>query len=108
MQPDDDRVLAAISDLEIDARGAATVKRRTNSDASANAIARCCCACVTALHEAIRGGYLPIVERLLAAGADPRIPCEETPTLELARKQENPEIVRRVQDALARRALPAK
>jgi hypothetical protein len=57
----------------------------------------------------VKGGYLDIVDRLLSAGADPAIPYDgKMSTLDLARERGNSEIVRRVQDALARRALPAK
>jgi Ankyrin repeats (3 copies) len=64
----------------------------------------CCCSCVTALHYAIKGGYAKIVARLLDAGADPGIPYDgELPTLELARRSGNPEIVRLVEERLTRR-----
>jgi Ankyrin repeats (3 copies) len=63
----------------------------------------CCCACVTALHEAIQRGHTPIVTRLLEAGADPRKSYEGTvSTLDLAKRSGNPEIIRRIEEALAR------
>lgn len=67
----------------------------------------CCCECVTALHHAIEGGHAAVVRRLLEGGADPRRPRggRDTP-LELARRNGNPEIIRHVEDALARS--PAK
>lgn len=64
----------------------------------------CCCSCVTALHYAIRGHHAKIVARLLHAGADPNIPYDgELPTIELARRSGDPEIVRLVEERLTRR-----
>jgi hypothetical protein len=63
----------------------------------------CCCSCVTALHEAIEGGHTATVTRLLEGGADPRIKYDgQMSTLELAKRSGNPEIVRRIEEALAR------
>jgi len=64
----------------------------------------CCCSCVTALHYAIRGKYARVVARLLDAGADPKIPYDrQISSLELARRSENPEIVRILEERLTRR-----
>jgi hypothetical protein len=62
----------------------------------------CCCSCVTALHRAIEQGHSATVARLLEGGADPHIAYDgRLPTLELARRSKNPEIVRRIEHALA-------
>jgi hypothetical protein len=63
----------------------------------------CCCSCITALHRAIEGGHSSVVTRLLEGGADPRIQYDgRMSTLELARRAGNPEIIHRIEDALAR------
>jgi hypothetical protein len=67
----------------------------------------CCCACVTPLHRAIAGGHGPVVKRLLEGGADPQIPYEgKMSPLELAKRAGNPELVRLIEDALARSPQP--
>jgi ankyrin repeat protein len=72
------------------------------SKAGANPNA-CCCSCVTALHRAIEQGHTDTVTRLLEDGADPRIQYDgRMSTLELAKRSGNPEIVRRIEEALAR------
>jgi ankyrin repeat protein len=64
----------------------------------------CCCSCVTALHYAIRGGYVKIVARLLDAGADPTRREEgKLSPLELARNSGNAEIERLLEERLTRR-----
>lgn len=63
----------------------------------------CCCSCVTALHYAIDGRHALIVRRLLAAGANPKIPYDgRMSTLDLARRAGDPEIVRMVEERLTR------
>jgi hypothetical protein len=63
----------------------------------------CCCSCITALHRAIEGGHSSIVTRLLEGGADPRIRYDgRMSTLELARRAGNPEIIHRIEGAVAR------
>lgn len=65
----------------------------------------CCCSCVTALHRAIEKGHSATVARLLKGGADPRIPYDgRMSTAELAKRSGNPEIVRQLEEALARPA----
>jgi ankyrin repeat protein len=54
----------------------------------------CCCSCITALHQAIIGGYVEIVRILLTAGANPKIRYDGImSTLELANKYKNKEIL---------------
>ncbi len=54
----------------------------------------CCCACVTALHEAVRNRHVEVVKQLLKAGADPRILYDgETSCLDLAKRAGDGEIV---------------
>jgi len=63
----------------------------------------CCCSCVTALHRAIEKGHTAMVARLLDGGADPGLWYDgRMSTLELARRTGNREIVRRIEEALAR------
>jgi ankyrin repeat protein len=71
------------------------LKARANPNA-------CCCSCITALHRAIEGGHDSVVARLLDGAADPRIRYEgRLSTLELANRSGHPEIVRRINEALA-------
>jgi ankyrin repeat protein len=54
----------------------------------------CCCSCVTALHEAIRGKHAAVVGRLLQAGANPRLLYDGSKSpLEMARESGVTEIV---------------
>ena len=72
------------------------LKARANPNA-------CCCSCVTALHRAIKEGHTTVVRRLLESGGDPTIPYDgRMPTLELARKGGDPEIIRLIEEKLAR------
>jgi len=62
---------------------------------------KCCCSCVTALHEAIRKDHAAIAARLIEAGADPHRPCDgkQTP-LELAGATADPALIALIERSL--------
>jgi hypothetical protein len=64
----------------------------------------CCCACVTALHLAIKNKHVRVVSRLLDAGASAEVLYDsQMSPLDLAKQVGSDEIVRMVRERLPRR-----
>lgn len=64
----------------------------------------CCCSCVTALHQAIKGKHVEVVRRLLEAGASPTLLYDgEITPLQLAERAGDQQIVELVRRRLTGR-----